>query len=206
MGTRVHVDGVNPYSGALKRTPFRWLDPVKPTNRPPASPRVRDRPAPLLHGACFREARSAGAGSPAALLQALVTLPEGEHRVLGGAATDTAGGRLSRQTRGTRERRSRDEDTHPGRRNRGVPHHGGEGLGRQSCGPPAERRVEGSVRCGSGRVERHGHGGPDPNGHRGSETSGLPRLSGPVADRITVAERREPRTPHPSRDAVGGAS
>ena len=75
MRTRVYVDGFNLYYGALKGTPFRWLDPVKLT-------------ALLLPGECtidrlsYFTARVSGKLDPRAparqqlYLKALATLPE----------------------------------------------------------------------------------------------------------------------------------
>ena len=77
MRTRVYVDGFNLYYGALKGTPFRWLDPVKLT-------------AFLLPRECtidrlrYFTARVSGKLDPQAparqqlYLKALVTLPEVE--------------------------------------------------------------------------------------------------------------------------------
>ncbi len=77
MRTRVYVDGFNLYYGALEGTPFRWLDPVKLT-------------ALLLPRECMIDrlryftARVSGKLDPQApARQQPVTLPEGDHRVLG---------------------------------------------------------------------------------------------------------------------------
>ena len=75
--TQVYVDGFNLYYGALKDTPFKWLDPVK----------LAYQLLPAAYSVCklkYFTARVSGipdAGAPArqqAYLSALATLPEVE--------------------------------------------------------------------------------------------------------------------------------
>jgi len=77
MRTRVYVDGFNLYYGALKGTPFKWLDPVRlTTTLIPQNYRI-DR----LHYFTARVSGKLDPGAPSrqqVYLNALSTLPDVE--------------------------------------------------------------------------------------------------------------------------------
>ena len=240
MRTRVYVDGFNLYYGALKDTPFKWLDPVRLAQllvpRGYSIDRVR-----------YFTARVSGKADPTAparqqiYLKALTTLPEVElhfGRFLAKTAwrplvnLPVAGDRIEtprpvmlpagdhpvrsarRQTlpvghypgvSGTPGREGQDGWPASRCRDCQVPHDGREGIGRQSGGASAQRRVAGAVRDGGCDLERHRSGRADPHGDGRAEPTGARGLPGTLAGCAATASCGEPRAVYPSRDAERGA-
>ena len=239
--TRVYVDGFNLYYGALKGTPFKWLDPVLLTSlllpaeyeierlryftarvsgkldpRAPARQRVYLKALATLAEVEIHYGRflAKTAWRPLANLPVAgrrietprpVTLPRGDHRVLGGRPqTLPVGVYPNRRGGGDGVPRGSGRPS-PGRGDRRVPHHGREGIGRESRGASAERCVAGLVRGGGGDFQRHRSGGADPHGDGGAEAARVRRVPRPVAGRAAATAGGKPCPPHPPGDAEGGA-
>ena len=181
--TSVYVDGFNLYYGAVKDTPFKWLNLVDLARQLVPGGHVVGRLK-------YFTARVSGVSDH--------LTPS--HRFT--SCSDSSRGQLpAGQDRNAQTAQGRGPTSRCGHFR--SPYDGREGLGRESRRTSPERCLERSFRCRGRRLERYRSGCADPHGHHRTRQAGNRGLSRSLVDGTETEERRKWRQAHPRVNAEG---